>query len=1142
MSQYTHTSSSSYASLKEKLRQFIRQYYLQRWVRGILLFCLSIGIFYLVSTTLEYNLYLHSTIRAILFFSFIFAVGILGLWWVILPLWTYLNYQSGISNKEAAQIIGKHFVDVQDKLLNVLNLEEMRHQTASDELILASIDQKTEKIGVIPFADAIDWSVNKKLIRYLCIPILMLVGLYFFWPDLIYQGTERIVRYQTKFSPKAPFQFLMRTKTSQLPQYSDLNISAQLAGKALPDHLNIVYNGVSYPMIKNQEGEYSYTIKQLDKSSFFRLESAGFYSDEYRIDVVPKPMIDNFEIDIIPPTYTGQSASNQKNQGDISAPEGSLVIWRFDTKHVDILIIQANGQKYAANKYSNAFGIKKILKSISQYTVLTSNSLSPILDSQGYSVSLVRDANPSIAVNEFKDSLEDILYYAGDASDDYGVTNVYIVILSSKQIKKVRIPVTSARTVSFQFSTRELFRQYPKGADISYHFEVWDNDAINGSKVSRTASYTYHKQSEAQLQKNLERQSSAIQSDLQQSIKEAKQVQKDLEALKKKLLEKPILDYNDKKQLEELIKKQQEMQEKIQDLQKEIQRQFDKKNELKPQEKEIQDQQKLLNEIVDQMKNPEYEKLLEKIEQLMQKADKKEMMQNLQQMDQKTEKSEKNMERLMQLYKNLDYKQRVNDMIDQLDKLGKEQEKTALETELNKNTEAKQEALNKETKEAKQKLEELKKLNDELHKADKKEYEEISKDIEQAMDKQEEAEKELEKNDLEKGAEKQREAKTKLNDAKEKMSKLKKKQKKDRKLEDAKTIRRILQNIIYLSFEQEKLVNLTRKLSVQAPSYPKTFQTQNKLYEDFKMVEDSLYKVAARQPKIKKYIFEEIDKINQHSERAASYLVERQPNMAIPQEQYAMTAYNALGLLLSEMLKNMEEDEDEKDGPESDQMCDDPKKSKKKKSSKISLEKLGEMQSQLNQQMEEMQKKMQEKSGQNQDKPGEKKDGNGPPKQGQGKSGGSSGNQGQDGTNAKEIARIAAQQQAIRNALQKIENEKNNPDKSGKKPLGNALQDIMDKMKETEKDLVNRKFYGETLKRQKEIQVKLLESAKADREQDQEERRESEKAKNTPPPLPADLKKYLEDKKQNESQLQRTPVGLTPYFKSLTEKYFQLIK
>jgi hypothetical protein len=252
-----------------------------------------------------------------------------------------------------------------------------------------------------------------------------------------------------------------------------------------------------------------------------------------------------------------------------------------------------------------------------------------------------------------------------------------------------------------------------------------------------------------------------------------------------------------------------------------------------------------------------------------------------------------------------------------------------------------------------------------------------------------------------------------------------------------------------------------------------------------------------------------------------------------------MSAYNKLGLMLSESLKNMQDEDEDENSSDSDQQCDNPKPGKKKS---MSLEKLGEMQQQLNDQMEQLQKKMKEKS-QQPGKYGMPQNPNGQqPGEQQGQSRQQKGQDGNNGKDAAEFAKIAAQQQAIRNLLKKIEEQSNSPDKSGKKPFGNELKDAMDKMKQTERDLVNKRYYDEMMKRQIEIQVKLFESAKAEREQDEETRRESDRAKNVRSDMPQELKQYIENKKQNEAQIQRTPVGLSPYFKRLSEKYFQLIK
>ncbi|MBO6762038.1 MAG: hypothetical protein JJ909_13865, partial [Roseivirga sp.] len=73
-----------------------------------------------------------------------------------------------MSNEEAARQIGKHFPEVSDKLLNVIQLERL--SDSQSELLIASIQQKSLKLQQIPFASAIDIKANKKYFKYSYIP------------------------------------------------------------------------------------------------------------------------------------------------------------------------------------------------------------------------------------------------------------------------------------------------------------------------------------------------------------------------------------------------------------------------------------------------------------------------------------------------------------------------------------------------------------------------------------------------------------------------------------------------------------------------------------------------------------------------------------------------------------------------------------------------------------------------------------------------------------------------------------------------------------------------------------------------------------------------------------------------------------
>ena len=91
------------------------------------------------------------------------AVSFVG--WVLIPLLKYFHLGTVISHEQAAGIIGDHFPDVKDKLLNVLQLSKQAEGAPNAELVFAGINQKTEKIKLVPFKSAIDLGKNRKHLK-----------------------------------------------------------------------------------------------------------------------------------------------------------------------------------------------------------------------------------------------------------------------------------------------------------------------------------------------------------------------------------------------------------------------------------------------------------------------------------------------------------------------------------------------------------------------------------------------------------------------------------------------------------------------------------------------------------------------------------------------------------------------------------------------------------------------------------------------------------------------------------------------------------------------------------------------------------------------------------------------------------------
>src|ERR1041385_3308786 len=138
---------NSYDTLIAKLDEFTRKYYKNQLIRGILYATAILVTGFLVMAVMEYFAHFERVMRTILFWGFILATGTVLTQFVFIPLFKLYKIGKIISHDEAAKIIGKHFSNVQDKLLNVLQLRRTNVSGGtSPELIQASIDQKIREL------------------------------------------------------------------------------------------------------------------------------------------------------------------------------------------------------------------------------------------------------------------------------------------------------------------------------------------------------------------------------------------------------------------------------------------------------------------------------------------------------------------------------------------------------------------------------------------------------------------------------------------------------------------------------------------------------------------------------------------------------------------------------------------------------------------------------------------------------------------------------------------------------------------------------------------------------------------------------------------------------------------------------------
>ena len=343
-----------------------------------------------------------------------------------------------------------------------------------------------------------------------------------------------------------------------------------------------------------------------------------------------------------------------------------------------------------------------------------------------------------------------------------------------------------------------------------------------------------------------------------------------------------------------------------------------------------------------------------------------------------------------------------------------------------------------------------------------------------------------------------------MKSASKKLANMKQAMEKEEEAEDLQAIRQLLKNILQLSFDQEKLMLAVKETNINNPKYVELMHEEGRIRENSKMVEDSLYALAKRQDQISSFITKQINDVNKYLAKGISDMEDRNAPRAASNEQFVMTGYNNLALMLSEAMQKMQEQMSESQPPSSGQpmkMC-----SKCKKPGD-GLPKLSKLQKQLSDKISQMGEMMK--------------------RQGQG--------QKPEPGMSKQFAEMAQMQAQIRKQLEQINREDN---KDGKGSLGD-LGKVAKQMEETEKSLVNKQITAEMMARQQEIMSHLLEAENAEREREQKPDRESNTGKDMDRKIPPSIEAYLKAK-QSEIDLYKTvPPSLKPYYKALTEKYFR---
>ena len=1168
--------TNRFEKIEKKLEGFIRKYYTNELLRGAILF-FALGLFYfLITLLIEYFFWLSPAGRTVLFWAFIAVEVALLIKFIAVPLARLFKLSKGINYKDAASLIGNYFPEVSDKLINTLQLH---NEVTDSELMLASIEQKSEELEPIPFRLAIDFKKNKKYLKYAAIPVVIFLIANYAGKEKVFSTSyERVVNYNEAYKPPAPFSFYVVNENLQAIENKDFELRVRTLGDIIPEEASVRFNDEVYFLQKIAPGEYSYIFEQPTEDITFNLKGNKVVSQPYTIEVLEVPVLMDFDMELNYPAHTRKGKETVKNTGNAIIPEGTTVSWNISTRQTegvdlvlkDTIIPFAISENVTTSKVFKA--VKRIYNNTS-YEVSTSNSQLKNYENLAYNLQVIKDQYPQISLEAKKDTVnQQQNYFYGKVSDDYGLKKLQIVYYPSesdnKQYEEISISKGNVDQFIYAFPNKLDLQE---GVNYEYYFEVFDNDAIHRFKSTKSTIYSFVKLTDDELKnKQLEQQQKSI-GNLDKSLQKMKDSEKELQEISRTQKEKKQLSFNDQKKLDSFLKRQKQQEGMMKDFSKQLKEnldEFQKEEELTDEDKE-----RLKERLERQEKKAkENEKLLKELQELREKMPKEELSEKLEELEKQNKNNKRNLEQMVELTKRYYVQKKTEQIARDLEKLAKKQEDLS-KKEGKENTKEKQDELNEEFKKLEEALKELEKENQELKKpmdlpGDEKKQEEIKEEQEGAseeLEKQEDQEQQDGTPQDKSGAqEKQKKAAEKMKQMSKSMQSQMQMDGEESLEEDTEMLRQILDNLLVFSFEEEAIMMEFRKMDNKNPNYARKLRRQNVLKQNFKHIDDSLYALSLRQPKLDEVINETLVDIDYSMDQALSRLAENQIMQVVSSQQYVITGTNKLADFLSQTLDNMQ-----------NAMMSGSGSGKGKGMGMGSGSGSGEQLPDIIQSQEELNKKMGEGK-----KPGEGKEGEGKEgesgegsegKEGEGKGGGDQpGSQGEEGKDGEGEGGQGGGKGSSNSDLKGDGNGENGDGENGdgqiddyeqgllyeiykeqsklrqqledaiqREGLGDNAEKLVKDMKDVEQQLLDKGFNNETLQRMTNLKHELLKLKEATLQQGEENKREANtNLKEFANPVNSALEKAKKYFNTTEI-LNRNALPLKEEYKRKVQDYFQ---
>ena len=581
--------------------------------------------------------------------------------------------------------VEQHFGGLQQHLISALQLWRQRnreeHATA---LVDAAIIQAERATQHLPYETLIN---RKPPIRAAtAVVVLALLGLLLHagWPTALSGAAQRLANPQTPYTRPADTYIILQPGNVEIVGGEPLALTAQFSG-VIPRTARLyirekgVHTWTSFVLPVKQAGA-SHHFPNMARSFDYRLSAHDAQTPTYTATVHPRPIVTHISHRDRFPPHTAMPDRIDQQGGDIIVPTGTQVSLTIEANKPleSAALVFDDATELPAAVSSSLAQATLTVKKDGRYRVhLRDPQMIANKDPVSYRIVALPDQPPDVRLLRPGQDIDltELMRVSlvAEAFDDYGISRLELRYRKDDDTDHI-LPIitTLGREIETSYNWDMSNLNLLPGDQITYRIRAYDNNPR--PSFGETATFTIRMPSLFEIHREADKTQRESIDEIETVQQRGRELDTRLKELARDMLTKDKLDWQEKRELEKVRQTQEQLAEQIESTAEQLDRALDRLQESGLLEDDTLQKLEELQILLSQIRTPELADVMKKLDEAIKKADANMVREALEQFQMEREKFRETLDRTLALLQRVQRQQTLDALNQKLEELAQAQD------------------------------------------------------------------------------------------------------------------------------------------------------------------------------------------------------------------------------------------------------------------------------------------------------------------------------------------------------------------------------------------------------------------------------------------------------------------------------------